>query len=308
VGVTGTYSIQVDTSSNYALSCVTLVDRVNGIRTNLQPGTSYSFFISDTTVFPRFLLKLTALANVSATDALCAQSPTGTASITSPVPGPTTFTWRNNSGQVVRSVVKNGNTDQISGLTAGMYSVEFSSSQCNCIPEPLQVTVSEQAFSVDFTVTEDTIPLDFNPVSFAAATNGCTWHSWNFGDGTNTDLNAATSHTFSAPGTYYVTLISGNSGCADTVIKNITVQAQVTSVKDEITVTRVEGGLSVLLPDNSNEKYSIRLYDITGKSVLEPVITFSGQKVFISTGEISKGVYLISLVSRQGIVTKQVFF
>ena len=52
--------------------------------------------------------------------------------------------------------------------------------------------------------------------------------NWNFGDavsGSNTAVIQHPSHTYTAPGTYQVTLIvSNNVGCSDTIIKSVKVR------------------------------------------------------------------------------------
>lgn len=54
------------------------------------------------------------------------------------------------------------------------------------------------------------------PVAFTNTTTGGTTYNWNFGDGgTSTSTNA--SHTYTAPGTYNVSLIAANGTCSDTL-------------------------------------------------------------------------------------------
>ncbi|HEY4798032.1 MAG TPA: PKD domain-containing protein, partial [Bacteroidia bacterium] len=74
------------------------------------------------------------------------------------------------------------------------------------------------------TVCANTPPTQFNNLS-----TGATSWNWNFGDpssAANTSVLQNPSHIYTAAGTYSVTQISYNAGCADTIIKTITVDAQ----------------------------------------------------------------------------------
>lgn len=60
-------------------------------------------------------------------------------------------------------------------------------------------------------------------VNFANTSAGAQFYSWNFGDG-NTSVNANPSHTYTADGTYVVTLVAQNiNGCTDTTTQTVTV-------------------------------------------------------------------------------------
>jgi PKD repeat protein len=56
-------------------------------------------------------------------------------------------------------------------------------------------------------------------VSFINTTTGSPSYNWNFGDG-GTSTSAAPSHTYAASGTYTVTLIATQGGCADTLVRS----------------------------------------------------------------------------------------
>ncbi|MEO5572091.1 MAG: PKD domain-containing protein [Bacteroidia bacterium] len=56
--------------------------------------------------------------------------------------------------------------------------------------------------------------------SFTSSSNSATMWSWDFGDGTTANSQNS-NHTYTAPGTYNVKLITSNSsGCIDTLVKN----------------------------------------------------------------------------------------
>lgn len=57
-----------------------------------------------------------------------------------------------------------------------------------------------------------------SPVTFTSSSTGATSYVWLYGDGT-AGTGATAAHSYDAPGTYTVTLIAMNSGCADTLVK-----------------------------------------------------------------------------------------
>ncbi len=68
-----------------------------------------------------------------------------------------------------------------------------------------------------------TQPMIFNDSSSFSGGSVTAW-SWNFGDGTPLSTSQHTTHLFSLPGTYSVSLIASNNfGCKDTVTKNVIV-------------------------------------------------------------------------------------
>ncbi|MBS1782740.1 MAG: PKD domain-containing protein [Bacteroidetes bacterium] len=62
------------------------------------------------------------------------------------------------------------------------------------------------------------------PIQFSNSSVGATTYFWDFGDGTNSN-SASPSHTYALPGTFTVKLVAYNSPCADSITKQITVNA-----------------------------------------------------------------------------------
>ncbi|MBK7211848.1 MAG: PKD domain-containing protein [Bacteroidales bacterium] len=80
----------------------------------------------------------------------------------------------------------------------------------------------------DFTNTCQALPTQFTDLTSLNGGTILISHAWDFGDpssgSANTSTAASPTHTFTAPGTYTVTLITQNaSGCADTLDKPVTV-------------------------------------------------------------------------------------
>ncbi|WP_243630203.1 PKD domain-containing protein [Taibaiella soli] len=70
----------------------------------------------------------------------------------------------------------------------------------------------------DFTSANNTACNAPASVSFTNASTGSASYQWNFGDG-GTSTAASPTHTYTASGTYTVTLIASNGSCTDTITK-----------------------------------------------------------------------------------------
>ncbi len=95
------------------------------------------------------------------------------------------------------------------------------------------VTVYQQPSGMDFTINAGNQCLSGNSFAFttnAAVTSGTVTYQWNFGDG-QTSIAQNPTHAYAATGTYQVKLVvTTNNGCADSVIKSVTVYAQPSGV------------------------------------------------------------------------------
>ncbi|MBK7031631.1 MAG: PKD domain-containing protein [Bacteroidales bacterium] len=92
---------------------------------------------------------------------------------------------------------------------------------------PLSISPAPLA-DFDFTNTCQALPTQFTDLTSLNGGTILISHAWDFGDpssgSANTSTAASPTHTFTAPGTYTVTLITQNaSGCADTLDKPVTV-------------------------------------------------------------------------------------
>lgn len=131
--------------------------------------------------------------------------------------GATTYLW--NFGDGNTSILAN---PYHTYLTAGTFTVKFyfASSDCSNDSASLTVTVSTSSIA---SFTPVITPCSLT-VSFTNTSTGAAAYGWNFGDG-GTSVLGNPSHTYTASGTYQVTLITGTGSCADTAIQSITISA-----------------------------------------------------------------------------------
>ena len=130
--------------------------------------------------------------------------------------GNPTFTYAWDNGQT---------TQTATGLSAGIYSVTITDatgcSGIDTIRVPLVLTPPAGNFSSSPVCLGSSTQFTDNSTG-----NPNSW-SWNFGDGTPIDTGVQSpAHTYSAPGSYSVTLIVTNpEGCSDIVVVPVTVHA-----------------------------------------------------------------------------------
>ena len=104
---------------------------------------------------------------------------------------------------------------------------------------------------VSFTKSAKDICLG-DTILFKNASTAATSFHWDFGDG-NGSSAWDTSYVYSAPGTYYVTLIGYNSSCNDTLVDSVIVNA--VPVLASISDTSVCQGQSILLTASGGNGY-----------------------------------------------------
>jgi PKD repeat protein len=113
-------------TNQFGLSCFSLEDLLTGVITPLTEGASYSFAIeagADATL-PRLLLHATAPVPFSTTDASCANTPNGQATLEG-LEGPVDITWTDAFGNVLLQQTGVSGSATFGGLAAGSYSVRL---------------------------------------------------------------------------------------------------------------------------------------------------------------------------------------
>lgn len=153
-----------------------------------------------------------------------------------------------------------------------------------------------------FNATQNGNTFTFNNTSTDAIS-----YSWNFGSASDTSSQANPSFTFSAPGSYTVTLIASNACGADTITQNITI----TGVND-----LVENLSARLFPNPTNEfatlsfqnnvsqDFQIELHDATGRLLtteFKGTLASGLHNLNINTRGITSGVYSLVIRSQNNI-------
>lgn len=125
--VSGTYTVTAaELTNQVGLSCFSLEDLLTGVITPLTEGASYSFAIeagADATQ-PRLLLRATAPVPFSTTNATCANTPNGQATVEG-IQGPVDITWSDAFGNLLLQQSGVSGSATFGGLAAGSYSVRL---------------------------------------------------------------------------------------------------------------------------------------------------------------------------------------
>jgi PKD repeat protein len=133
-----------------------------------------------------------------------------------------------------------------------------------------------------------------------------TANNWNFGDGgTATTLNA--SHTYTANGSYTITLISSNPCNSDTaklvVIINSVGVDEINSVNASVFPNPSNGKISVTLSSTDNQSYDAFIYNQEGKQLMR-VNDVRAKQEFDLSGY-RAGIYLIQLRGAEKTITQK---
>jgi hypothetical protein len=210
VGISGTYTIQLDiTSVLPSLACLVLEDLKTGIQTDLLSSSSYSFYIADTTAFPRFLLKIGKPLESFAIASTCSSNNNGMASIAGNGTGPWDYEWKDGSGVIVQTHTGIMGADSLLNIEAGTYTVHISgnSGACNEIDASIIVSAGDTLFvNADLINSSCSNSVD-GSIQVLAVEGGIAPYTYNWSNGSTGFQN-----TNLSPGMYTLT-VTDSAGC-----------------------------------------------------------------------------------------------
>ena len=133
-----------------------------------------------------------------------------------------------------------------------------------------------------------------------------TANNWNFGNGgTATTLNA--SQTYTANGTYTITLISSNSCNSDTAKLVVTINSvgikDINMVNASVFPNPSNGKVNVILESTDNQNYEAIIYNQEGKQIMKVADVRSKQEFDLSGYR--AGIYLLQLRSNNKTISKK---
>jgi gliding motility-associated-like protein len=132
------------------------------------------------------------------------------------------YSWTNVSTGAVIQTANDVNTNTLTGLSVGSYTLNTTNTmQCN-YTQTFNITASNPAAS--FVVSPPPYCED-GAINFNNTTVGFgLTYMWNFGDGTPNSPTPSVSHIFNTPGNYTVSLMYDLAGaCFDTFTQNVTI-------------------------------------------------------------------------------------
>lgn len=134
VGVSGTYTINVDTLTRFAsaTSCLILEDLLTSNYIDLRTTNTYSFYISDTTSFPRFIIHIGKPISIAAVSPACHGSASGTITAQGVGSGPWNYTWLNSLGTSIQTHTSIYGTDTLFNVSGGSYTIVIGGNTSVC--------------------------------------------------------------------------------------------------------------------------------------------------------------------------------
>ncbi len=208
-----------------------------------------------------------------------------------------TYTWDMDDGSPV--IVDTNATHNFAA--AGTYNLKLTTSTGlynSCIDsKTYPVTIADTSIA-SFTYDNTLDPT----ISFTYTSTGAATYLWDFGDSSPTDNTQNPSHTYAAPGTYAVVLVTIDAGfCSyDTAYALITIISTGISENQQSKL--------IVFPNPSTGNFSIT--GIAKNSLIE-VYNVIGERVYsqsdataqINVRDLRKGIYLLKVISEDGSIT-----
>jgi hypothetical protein len=309
---TDLYQISASDLQNLpAGACIMLHDNYTNSNKDLRTG-AYSCTISDTEkVAARFVLNITLNNNIivsgSTQDPTCLSSANGSISATGSGSGPWNYYWKDNQNNIIRTSLGKSGSDTLPNVRMGDYSVDVTTTGCNngsqhFSLQPQQAVVSSfTSSSSNLVFMSDSVGLSFTNTSSNANT-----YWWDFGDGMGApDTN--TSHYYSGPGDFTVTLYAFNAACGDTSVYkevinivdgSVGIAAYAQPTKNML-INRDEKGYYVKFNYTSPVNARIAVQNLYGQEVTESVqaAQVTEDKIYIPIGNTDEQILILSAVT-----------
>ena len=211
VGVSGNYTINIDTSSRIPQNtCLVLEDLLTGVQTDLRVANSYTFYIQDTTSYPRFVIHFGGDIIKASVSPSCSNLNDGYAYAKGVGAGPFEYTWLDPSGQVVQMHSNIMGADTLAAINGGVYTVQITGNTGGCYPDiTTEIDVAEPDMIVSSVSVMDAScqSLTDGAIVLNSMNGGVEPLSFAWSNGVVTEQN-----TSLAPGSYTLT-ITDSTNC-----------------------------------------------------------------------------------------------
>lgn len=239
-GVSGNYTITRDSISDLPNSvCVSLEDLYNGSVTQLTQGSSYTFYISDTTNAPRFLLHFGPALSLGQIPSTCAAALDGKAFAKGIGAGPWDYTWKDANGNTIAVHAAVSGTDTLSGIAAGLYTAEVDGNSGYCVQRMDTIIVEGPApIATGGFITPPTCSYTSDgAIHVTGISGGLAPYQLSWPDGSSADSLMQLS-----PGSYDLIVTDANN-CPDTITYYVqsssTLSADFSATPDTVSVQSV---------------------------------------------------------------------
>jgi hypothetical protein len=310
---TDTYSISASDLQNLpAGACIRLHDNYTGADHDLRAG-AYSCTVNDTEkVNARFVLNITINNNLSVTTA--ASNPTCHASADGKliaVPsgsGPWNYYWKDASNNVIHTTLNKAGADTLPGLNPGSYGVDVNTvGTCDNGSQTFVLNSASMPAS-SFNNASGTVTLlsDSVGVNLVNTSSNANSYWWSFGDGMGATCHDTT-HYYTAPGDYQVTLYAINAPCGDTSVYQQTITvldgsgvgiAALAQPSQKIFISRDANGYYAKFDYKESTNARISVQSILGEELSIQQVKATTDKVYIPLS--GNGILILSVITEQG--------
>ena len=287
----GFYDLTFDNLSELDVPCLKLEDTYTGLFYVIEEDQPINFELSDTTLFPRFILHIGRHYETMTKSVLCYGDSNG--EILIELEENTAIDYTVNSNSTLVSATSNGNPLLLIGLTSGTYIINVPNLQNMCDNTNFMVVVSSPApMSATVIIGNETLG---NDGSLQLNVNGGTLpyvYNWNNGAATANQTNLT-------EGTYSVVATDAN-GCifeseyhVNSVLSFDENESEIQSLKiiySQLSHELSISGLSIVTDEN------IFIYDLSGKLVDQHILPAASTTTTVELRtNLSKGIYIVKL-------------
>lgn len=306
-GYPGTYTISLSNYNSFPTgACINILDTYNNQVTDLKVS-NYVFTLSDTTVYPRFVLNITIepldiTSNLS--NPSCSEISAGYIFAKGNNAGPWNYYWKDANGNSVKTSLNKNTADTLSDLSGGVFVLDINTVGM-CDNNQSEFTIDfMQSPVANFSAVDTVFVSNGTSVSFNNQSENSILYTWDFGDGTVISNQYNPTHEYFIPGTYTVALIAESStGCLDTTQKQIVVYDNTTSIsqldadKNLILKTMKPNQYVLIFSNHEFNSLDFTIYDVYGKLVYNiGTVTSKHVELPVNLENLNNGIYFLNII------------
>ncbi|MEW6468009.1 MAG: PKD domain-containing protein [Bacteroidota bacterium] len=305
----GPYSINATEIGAFSQGCcIMLEDLQTGGFYDLRSAGSYAFNLAVATVSSpaAFRVHFRIPVALTVTDPTCFGYSDGSLLIQNNGLSSWACTLSDSAGNSLTS----GTVSQsmlIQNLNAGNYQL-LASDYTGCSRAQMLTITQPPQVVAGFSVSDSVLTLGAATVQFTnSSSNAVSWQ-WDFGDGSATSFVSDPVHTYTAAGSYTVSLTATSGNCSASAGRIVTVinptgYDQI-SAPGTVTVYTQHEKLMILNP--SSEPASYAIYTICGREVCG-LATTNGVVTEVSLEYLPSGIYLVNVIQGNNLVSSRIY-
>lgn len=314
--VNGAYSIlPLDMNLMPVGACISLYDNVTATTHNLKSG-AYNFNLNNDGT-NRFVLSITINRTTpvsTLTQPICSKQNTGKLVIATSGSGNYTYTWKNESGNIVRTVNTTATSDTLYNVAEGSYYAEVAKpGACQSGEAAYTVIASTLKPNALFTASTNTVIINnANSVLLSDASANASTYFWDFGDNTSA-ATATVSHAYTQAGVYDVKLVVTNGACADSSSYTLPIVAMMSPIgitenvlNQNVNVYHNGEALVVNLNFGKVTPVKVKVSNVIGQQVGLIKQTSVEKETFVLEVPANEHLLFVSVETPDGKITKKI--